>query len=97
MFYSHFCIPFIVGTVILFITILYRYAMWIIELPKSDKLLIKKGLFTTATLRSIWDIICESLLHISIFKRNIVLGYMHCSLAFGWFLLILVGWIETTA
>ncbi|MBP3643410.1 MAG: (Fe-S)-binding protein [Alistipes sp.] len=97
MFYSHFCIPFIVGTVILFVTILYRYVMWIADLPKSDKRLIVKGLFTTATLRSIWETIRESLLHVSIFKRNALLGYMHCSLAFGWFLLIVVGWIETTA
>ena len=39
----------------------------------------------------------ESLLHRRIFKVNPLLGYMHMSLAFGWFLLIVVGWIETVA
>ncbi len=96
MFYAHFCIPFIVGTVILFITILYRYLSWFFDLPRSDKRLVLKGIPTVATLKATAECIKESLLHISIFKVNPVLGYMHCSLAFGWFLLIAVGWIETT-
>ncbi|MBQ9138917.1 MAG: (Fe-S)-binding protein [Alistipes sp.] len=96
MFYAHFCIPFIVGAVIMLLTLLYRYISWVVELPKGDKRLIAKGIFSTATLRSVWEIIRESLLHISIFRVNPLLGYMHCSLAFGWFLLIAVGWIETT-
>ena len=37
----------------------------------------------------------ESLLHRRIFKVNPLLGYMHMSLAFGWFLLIVVGWIAS--
>jgi len=36
----------------------------------------------------------ESLLHRKILKTNFRLGYMHMSLAFGWFLLILFGTIE---
>lgn len=36
----------------------------------------------------------ESLIHRKILKANLRLGYMHMSLAFGWFLLILFGTIE---
>ena len=36
----------------------------------------------------------ESLIHRKILKTNFRLGYMHMSLAFGWFLLILFGTIE---
>lgn len=36
----------------------------------------------------------ESLIHRKILKSNFRLGYMHMSLAFGWFLLILFGTIE---
>ena len=36
----------------------------------------------------------ESLLHRRIFKINFLLGYMHSSFAFGWFLLIVFGAIE---
>ncbi|MCK7533336.1 MAG: hypothetical protein MZV63_21045 [Marinilabiliales bacterium] len=44
--------------------------------------------------RVIKEIFMESLLHRKIFKKNPVLGYMHMSLAFGWFLLIVFGTIE---
>ena len=40
------------------------------------------------------DSINDGLLHASIFKKNPVLGYMHMSLAFGWFLLIVIGHLE---
>lgn len=96
MFYSHFCIPFIVGAVVMFITVAYRYVSWFVELSTEDKRAVFKGIPTTATLKSVWEVIRESLLHLSIFRTNPLLGYMHCSLAFGWFLLIAVGWIETT-
>ncbi|MEG2613275.1 MAG: (Fe-S)-binding protein, partial [Alistipes sp.] len=43
------------------------------------------------------EVVRESLLHRRIFKINPLLGYMHMSLAFGWFLLIVVGWLETAA
>ena len=43
------------------------------------------------------EVVCESLLHRRIFRVNPLLGYMHMSLAFGWFLLIAAGWIETMA
>ena len=37
----------------------------------------------------------ESLLHRKIFKVNPLLGYMHMSLAFGWFMLIAIGNLES--
>jgi Fe-S oxidoreductase len=43
---------------------------------------------------SIKEIFMESLLHRKILKSNFRLGYMHMSLAFGWFLLILFGTLE---
>ena len=42
-------------------------------------------------------VVSESLHHRRIFRVNPLLGYMHMSLAFGWFLLIAVGWAETIA
>jgi Fe-S oxidoreductase len=41
------------------------------------------------------EIFKESLLHLRIYKTNPVLGFMHMSLAFGWFLLIVGGKLET--
>ena len=44
--------------------------------------------------QSLKEIFLESLIHRKILKTNLRLGYMHMSLAFGWFLLILFGTIE---
>ena len=96
-FFANFCIPFIIGTVGLFAIVLIKYFSWLRNLPKSDLKLIAKGIFTTRSIAAAWEVVCESLLHRRIFRVNPLLGYMHMSLAFGWFLLIAVGWIETVA
>ncbi len=96
-FYAPFAIPFIVGATVMFLTLAWKYASWLIALPRPDKLLILKGIFSPASVRSAWEVVRESLLHVSIFRVNPLLGYMHASLAFGWFLLIAVGWAETIA
>lgn len=95
-YYDHFVIPFNVGVVVMFAIVLYKYVRWFWKLPKSDKALIGKGLFTTRTIGAVGEVVSESLLHRRIFKVNPLLGYMHMSLAFGWFLLIAVGWVEAT-
>ncbi len=96
-FFANFCIPFIIGATILFVSIALKYMSWLKNLPSSDMLLIVKRLFTYHSFTAAWEVVSESLLHRRIFRRNPVLGYMHMSLAFGWFLLIVVGWIETIA
>ena len=97
VFFAKFCIPFIVGVVFLFTVILIKYLSWLRNLPKSDMKLIIKGIPTPRTITAIVEVVSESLLHRRIFRVNPLLGYMHMSLAFGWFLLIAVGWIETVA
>ena len=96
-FFAKFCIPFIIGTVFLFAVVLIKYISWLRDLPKSDLKLIVKGIPTHRTLTAIVEVVSESLLHRRIFRVNPLLGYMHMSLAFGWLLLIAVGWIETIA
>ncbi len=96
-FFAPFCIPFIIGTAFLFAALAVKWGSWLYHLPRADKKLIGRNFFTLATPKAIWEVIRESLLHARIWRVNSLLGYMHTSLAFGWFLLILVGWIETTA
>lgn len=96
--YFHpFVLPFTVGVIVLFSVLIYKFSSWFIQLAAADKRLIGRSIFTTASLRAIWDVARESLLHVKIFKASGRLGYMHMSLAFGWFLLIVVGKLETTA
>ena len=94
-FYAPFCIPFMVGAALMFVIVAWKWLLWLYRLPKSDKRLILRGLPTRRTLQAVGEVVRESLLHRRIFKVNPLLGYMHMSLAFGWFLLILTGWIET--
>jgi Fe-S oxidoreductase len=74
---------------------IWKWSYWIFYLPKDDKQKIKKNFFSTKTFWAGIEVIFESLLHHKIFKKNIFLGYMHMSLAFGWLLLIIVGNLET--
>lgn len=96
-FFAPFTIPFIIGTIFLFAAVATKFVLWLVRLPRVDKRLISHNLFTWHTLAAVWEVVRESLLHVRIFKVNPVLGFMHASLAFGWFLLIVVGWIETVA
>lgn len=94
-FYAPFTIPFTIGTILLFAIIAIKWLLWFSHLPRVDRRLVRHNLFTRKTLLATVEVVRESLLHARIFKINPLLGYMHMSLAFGWFLLIVVGWIET--
>ncbi|MFI3282016.1 MAG: (Fe-S)-binding protein [Rikenellaceae bacterium] len=95
-FFAPFTIPFIVGVVVLFVTVATKYSVWIYNFSRRDRKLILRGIFSSRSLSAVAEVISESLLHRRIFKINPLLGYMHASLALGWFLLIATGWLETT-
>lgn len=95
MYNSVFVLPFMVGLVYLLFIVNYRFIRWIIGLSKIDKIRIYKSLLTGKSLDSIKESFMEGLLHRRIFRKNPLLGYMHMSLAFGWFLLIVIGHLET--
>ena len=96
-FYAPFCLPFILGAALMFLIVAWKWGKWLWLLPHEDKMRILRGLPTRRTVAAIGEVVSESLLHRRIFRVNPLLGYMHMSLAFGWFLLILTGWIETMA
>ena len=97
IFFDTFTIPFIAGTLFLFVALVFKWMLWLVRLKRVDRMLIAQNILSTATLKAIWEVVRESLLHVRIFRHNPVLGFMHASLATGWFLLIVVGWIETVA
>ncbi len=88
-------LPFFIGLIYLVLAFLYRSVKWIKGLSKFDKLRLMQSMISRRLFNSIREIFLESLLHRKIFRKNRVLGYMHMSLAFGWFLLIIVGHVET--
>ncbi len=89
-----FTYPFTIGAIAMFLFLGYKFVIWHIGFSKMDKLRIYKNLFTRKTLKAIKESVLDGLLHISIFKRKPILGYMHMSLAFGWFLIIVFGHLE---
>ena len=97
MFSYLFTIPFLTGFAYLTIVVIARFIRWTLGLSKIDKFRIYKNFFTRKTLHSIAEAFMEGLLHRKVFQKNRFLGYMHMSLAFGWFLLIVVGHIETAS
>lgn len=88
-------LPFSIGLAYLFVMLIIRGIKWISGLSKIDKLRFYQSFKTLRVVQSIIEAFREGLLHVSIFKKNRLLGYMHMSLAFGWFLLIVVGHVET--
>ncbi|MEG1864957.1 MAG: (Fe-S)-binding protein [Alistipes sp.] len=96
-FFAPFCIPFLVGLAVMATALVWKWGVWLYRLPLADKKHILYGLPTRASWSALGEVVGESLLHRRIFRVNPLLGYMHMSLAFGWFLLISVGWIETMA
>ena len=86
--------PFNLGLFFILIYSVARCVTWFRNLSRADKLRLQRGFFGRPFMQSLREIFNESLLHRRIFRANPVLGYMHMSLAFGWFLLILFGTIE---
>ncbi len=89
-----FILPFNLGLWFILLYCVARCVVWFRDLSRPDKLRLQRGFFGRAFVQSLREIFMESLLHRKIFRVNPLLGYMHMSLAFGWFLLIVFGTIE---
>jgi Fe-S oxidoreductase len=92
--FDPFVIPFNVGLYFILVYAVVRCVIWFRDLSRPDKLRLQRGFFGRPFGQSLREIFLESLIHRKILKSNFRLGYMHMSLAFGWFLLILFGTIE---
>lgn len=90
-YYEPFIVPFVIGVVLLFARIWTRFFSWISALPKSDKRKIFKNAVSKYTFMALWEGFSEILLHRRIYKINRRMWYIHFSLAFGWFLMIVVS------
>ena len=93
--FDPFVIPFLIGMVFVLSWCLVAMIRVIFQLPKADR---KRFLLSLITPKYIWmnirDIFLNCLIHVKLWKRNKVLGYMHSSIAFGWFMLIVLGHLE---
>lgn len=93
--FDPFVLPFLIGMVFILSYCAIGLVRIIMQLPKDDRRRFFLSLVNPKILwKNIKDIFCDCLLHVKIWKRNKLLGYMHSSIAFGWFMLIVIGHIE---
>ncbi len=93
--YNDFVLPFVFGMLFVLTYCLIGMIRLIMQLPAKDRKRFFLSLITPKILfKDIKDIFLKCLIHVDLWKRNKLLGYMHSSIAFGWFMIILVGHIE---
>ncbi|MBO4536893.1 MAG: (Fe-S)-binding protein [Bacteroidales bacterium] len=94
--YDPFVLPFVFGMTFVLAYCLIALVKILLQLSAADRRKFALSLVTPATIwKNIRDLFCDCLFHVKLWKRNKVLGYMHSSIAFGWFMIILIGHIET--
>jgi len=94
--FNLFILPFFLGLIYLIIVVARSWYQWIKALPPIDKVKLASGLRSPGQVMSIlYEIFMESLIHRRMWKRNALMGYMHMTFALGWFLLIIMGNLES--
>jgi len=95
MYYDPFVLPFTIALNILLLYLVIKYARWIRSFAPEDRKIIRKNILSLKTLKAIREVFLESLVHHKIYRTSPFLGYMHMCFGLGWFLLIVVGKIES--
>ena len=89
-----FVLPFVLGMAFVLTYCLVGLFRVIGQLPKDDRKKFWRSLVTPKTAwANIRDLFGDCLFHVKIWKRNPILGYMHSAIAFGWFMIIVIGHI----
>ena len=87
-----FVLPFVLGMAFVLTFCVVGLLRVIGQLPKDDRKKFWRSLVTPKTAwANIRDLVGDCLFHVKIWKRNPVLGYMHTAIAFGWFMIIVIG------
>jgi hypothetical protein len=94
--YDHFVLPFMVGMIFVLLWCIIGVIKIMVQLERKDRIKVYKSLVNPVIMgKNVRDWFGDCLFHVKLWKRNKVLGYMHSSIAFGWFMLIVIGHIET--
>jgi len=87
-----FVLPFVLGMAFVLTYCVVGLLRVIGQLPKDDRKKFWRSLVTPKTAwANVRDLFGDCLFHVKIWKRNPVLGYMHTAIAFGWFMIIVIG------
>jgi Fe-S oxidoreductase len=93
--YSNFVIPFVAGITFFLVWIFIGFIRVLTQLNHEEQVKFWTSLINPITAgKNIRDLFCDCLFHTKIWQRKPLLGYMHSAIAFGWFMLIILGHIE---
>ncbi len=93
--YNNFVLPFMIGMIFVLSWCVIGAIRIIFQLGREDRKKFLLSLINPKIMaRNVKDWFCDCLFHVKLWKRNKLLGYMHSSIAFGWFMLIVIGHIE---
>jgi Fe-S oxidoreductase len=95
-YFNHFVIPFCIGVLLLFGICIFKWQRWVRQFNRLQRTLLRKNILSWKFIPAVWEMIIEVLFHRKVFKHKLMLGYMHASIALGWFLLIVIGAVETS-
>lgn len=90
-----FVLPFLIGMGFVLLYCIIGMVRVFLQLPADDRRKFLRSLVTPSIIvKNLKDIFLNCLIHVKLWQRNKVLGFMHSSIAFGWFMLILLGHLE---
>lgn len=92
--YAPFVIPFTVGLIYIISYFAFSFIKLLHDLSWADRKRFFRSIFSYRIFVSGWEAVRECLLHVKMFRRNKMLGFMHMSIAFGWFMMILLAHVE---
>ncbi len=93
--YNNFVLPFMIGMIFVLSWCVIGTVRIIFQLSREDRKKFFLSLINPKIMaKNVKDWFCDCLFHVKLWKRNKLLGYMHSSIAFGWFMLIVIGHIE---
>ncbi len=92
--YDPFVLPYTIGLVFILTYLFIATSRVLAELPLADRTRLRKHILSKDIFKTFKDIFLDCFIHTKIWKRNRWLGYMHMSIALGWFMLIVIGHFE---
>ena len=96
--FDPFVLPFVLGMTFVLLYCIIGMIRIVFQLPKEDRRKFLRSLVEPkSALKNIRDLFNDCLFHVKIWKRKPLLGYMHSSIAFGWFMIIIIGHFESIA
>ena len=94
--FDPFVLPFVISMTFVLLYCLIGMIRIVFQLPKEDRRKFLRSLiYPKSAWKNIRDLFNDCLFHTKIWKRKPLLGYMHMSIALGWFMIIVVGHFES--